>query len=93
MSLFTVPACSCPAKLIDSAGVRVNAGRRMDLDDLFPGKPADPLEQLIRQDLGPLSLDELDARIAALRGEIARVEAHVAEVIRHKASADAMFKR
>lgn len=65
----------------------------MDLDDLFPGRPTDPLEQLIRQDLGPLSIEELDARMAALRGEIARVEAHRAEVIRHKASADALFKR
>lgn len=65
----------------------------MDLDDLFSGKPADPLDELVRQDLGPLSLDELDLRIARLREEIARIEAHVAEVIRHKASADALFKR
>ena len=65
----------------------------MDLDDLFPGKPPDPLTELGRQDLGPLSTEELEARIAALRDEIARAEEHMAEVARHKASADALFAK
>jgi uncharacterized small protein (DUF1192 family) len=65
----------------------------MDLDDLFPGKPADPLTELGRQDLGPFSVEELDARIEALREEITRVEDHMAEVARHKASADALFAK
>ena len=45
----------------------------MDLDELFPSKPDDPLELLAKQDLDPLSVDELQARIAILEGEIARV--------------------
>ncbi len=49
----------------------------MDLDELFPSKPDDPLLLLGRQDLDPLSLEELDERIAALKAEIARVEAHI----------------
>ena len=65
----------------------------MDLDDLFSGKPADPLTELGRQDLGPFSTAELDERIVALREEIKRVENHMAEVARHKASADALFAK
>ncbi len=65
----------------------------MDFDDLFAGKPADPLTELTRQDLGPLSIAELEARIATLKAEIARVESHMAEAERHRASADELFKR
>ena len=65
----------------------------MDLDDLFPDKPKDPLTELGRQDLGPLSIDELHARIAALKHEIARVEAHMESATRHRASAEELFKR
>ena len=65
----------------------------MDLDDLFSGKPVDPLVELGRQDLGPLSVAELEARIAALREEITRTETHMAETARHKASADALFAK
>jgi uncharacterized small protein (DUF1192 family) len=65
----------------------------MDFDDLFSAKPADPLTELGRQDLGPLSVAELEARITALREEITRVETHMAEVARHKASADALFAK
>src|SRR5262245_56132371 len=32
---------------------------RMDLEDLFPSKPEDPLKALGRQDLDPMSIDEL----------------------------------
>ncbi len=51
---------------------------RMDLDDLFPSKPGDPLVELAKQDLDPLSIEELHARIEGLKAEIARVEAHMA---------------
>ena len=43
----------------------------MDLEELFPSKPDDPLAQLVKQDLDPLSVDELRERIEALEGEIA----------------------
>jgi len=64
----------------------------MDLDELFPDRPADPLTQLLRQDLDPLSVEELEARIAALEGEIARVRAKITAAVNHRASADALFK-
>jgi len=65
----------------------------MDLDDLFPDKPGDPLTELTRQDLDPLSIDELNERIATLREEIARVEAHIARVTAHRSAAEELFKR
>ena len=39
-----------------------------------------------------LSLDELGARIAVLRGEIARVEAHLGNAAAHRSAADELFK-
>lgn len=64
----------------------------MDLDDLFPGKPKDPLTELGRQDLNPLSVEELDARIAALETEIARVRARQTFAERHRACAEDLFR-
>ena len=65
----------------------------MDLEDLFPDKPGDPLTELIRQDLDPLSIEELQDRIASLREEIARVEAHIERVNRDRSAAEELFKR
>jgi uncharacterized small protein (DUF1192 family) len=65
----------------------------MDLDELFPDKPGDPLTLLVRQDLDPLSVEELEARIAVLEGEIARVRAKMEAAINYRASADAIFKK
>jgi uncharacterized small protein (DUF1192 family) len=65
----------------------------MDFDELFPSKPDDPLALLARQDLGPLSQDELEARIEALGAEIERTRTHMAEAARHRSEADALFKR
>ena len=65
----------------------------MDFDDLFSSKPKDPLTELVKQDLGPLSLDELAVRIETLRAEIARVEAHLDDATRHRSAADDLFKR
>ena len=56
-------------------------------------RPSEPLTQLLREDLDPLSVTELDARIAALHGEIARCEAKKKAAVHHRASADALFKR
>jgi len=60
----------------------------MDADEPRPG---DPLALLVRQDLDPLSVAELDTRIAALEAEIARVRSHAARSINHRALADAIF--
>lgn len=65
----------------------------MDIEDLFPSKPDDPLTQLARQDLDPLSIDELHARIAALKDEIARVEAHIDRATKHRSAAEELFKK
>ncbi|SFP90203.1 DUF1192 domain-containing protein [Sphingomonas rubra] len=63
----------------------------MDLDDA-PARRDDVLMQLVRQDLDPLSVSELEARIAALEGEIARVRDKMAAAIDHRASADSLFR-
>jgi uncharacterized small protein (DUF1192 family) len=65
----------------------------MDLDELFPDKPGDPLTLVVRQDLDPLSVEELEARITVLEGEIARVRAKMEAAINYRASADAIFKK
>jgi uncharacterized small protein (DUF1192 family) len=65
----------------------------MDLDELFPDKPGDPLTLLARQDLDPMSVDELHARIAALEAEIARVKAKIETAVNFRASAEAIFRK
>jgi uncharacterized small protein (DUF1192 family) len=65
----------------------------MDLDELFPGKPDDPLTLLTRQDLDPLSVDELHARIEMLEGEIARVKAKIDASVSFRTTAEAIFKK
>ena len=65
----------------------------MDLDDLFPSKPDDPLVALGKQDLDPLSIDELQERIELLKAEIARVEAHIQRVQSHRSAAEELFKK
>ncbi|USU13553.1 DUF1192 domain-containing protein [Sphingomonadaceae bacterium OTU29THOMA1] len=64
----------------------------MDLDDA-PSRPNDALTELLRQDLDPFSVAELDSRIAALEGEIARTRAARDRSVNHRASADALFRR
>jgi uncharacterized small protein (DUF1192 family) len=65
----------------------------MDLEDLFPSKPGDPLVELARQDLDPLSIEELHERIAALEAEIARVKAHMQRAETHRSAAEELFKK
>ena len=65
----------------------------MDLDDLFPDRKRDHLAELARQDLDPLSVDELQERIEALKAEIARVEAHMNRAQSHRSAAEELFKK
>ncbi len=65
----------------------------MDEDDFFTSKPSDPLTLLVRQDLGPISVDELGERIERLKAEIARVEQHLADTAIHRSAADELFKK
>jgi uncharacterized small protein (DUF1192 family) len=73
--------------------MRVNGSEAMDLDELFPAKPGDPLTELKKQDLDPISIEELRARIEALKQEIARVEAHIARAETHRSAAEELFKK
>ena len=73
-------------------GTRVNDSA-MDEDDFFSSKPQDPLTLLIKQDLGPMSVDELQQRIETLKAEIARVEAHISTVSAHRSAAEQIFKK
>lgn len=64
----------------------------MDDDDL-PRRRDDILAALIKQPLDPLSVDELDDRIATLEAEIERIRAHRSAATSHKAVAEALFKK
>jgi uncharacterized small protein (DUF1192 family) len=65
----------------------------MDLEDLFPSTPGDPLVELAKQDLDPMSIEELEARIEALKAEIGRVETHMERARTHRSAADELFKK
>lgn len=66
----------------------------MDLDDLLPRrKPDDVLTALARQDLDPLSVEELEARITALEAEVARTRAKLEGSRSFRSAADALFKK
>lgn len=65
----------------------------MDVDNDLPKRQHDPLTLLRLQDLDPLSVDELHARIAALEGEIERTRAKVSAAASHRATAENLFKR
>jgi uncharacterized small protein (DUF1192 family) len=62
----------------------------MDWDDLKP-KPKPGIA--LGEDLKSLSVAELEARIAALEGEIERVRGELAAKKAHEAAAAAVFKR
>lgn len=65
----------------------------MDLDEILPKRAGDPLAELARQDLDPLSVAELEARIVALEAEIVRTRGKMERAVNHRASADELFKR
>lgn len=65
----------------------------MDLDDLFPSKPGDPLVELAKQDLDPMSIEELHSRIEALKVEIERIQSHIEQAQSHRSAAEELFKK
>ncbi len=65
----------------------------MDMDNDLPRKVDDPLDRLIQQDLAPLSVADLEARIISLEGEIKRTRSKLESAVNHKASAEALFRR
>jgi uncharacterized small protein (DUF1192 family) len=84
------PAAHAARVLLTSHGVRSTLSA-MDLDDALP-RPDDLLAQLARQDLDPFSVAELEARITALEGEIARSRIKMERAVNHRASADQLFR-
>jgi uncharacterized small protein (DUF1192 family) len=65
----------------------------MDADENLPRRKDDLVAQLGRQDLDPLSVEELEERIALLEAEIERSRGKMQRAVNHRASADALFKR
>ncbi|VAV89750.1 hypothetical protein MNBD_ALPHA04-1085 [hydrothermal vent metagenome] len=65
----------------------------MDDDENLPRSKNDPLSALVKQDLDPFSVDELEERIALLKSEISRCEAKKSFAISHRASAENLFKK
>jgi uncharacterized small protein (DUF1192 family) len=65
----------------------------MDLDELFAKRPDDPLVAASKQDLDPLSVEELDERITLLEAELTRVKQKKEGAVNFRASADALFKK
>jgi uncharacterized small protein (DUF1192 family) len=61
----------------------------IDEDD----KPKKKIAHEIGQDLSLLSVDELAARVALMRDEIARLEADMTQKRAKRAAADQFFKR
>lgn len=65
----------------------------MESDENLPLRRDDPLVNLVRQDIDPLSVAELEERIATLKTEISRCEGKIAFATRHRSAADALFKK
>lgn len=63
----------------------------MDWDDLKPKQPAKAVT--VGEDLSAMSVAELDARVAALEAEIARVQTERRAKAARNAAADQLFKR
>lgn len=60
----------------------------MDWDE-----PADKPKLVEKRNLDPLSLEELTSYIAELQAEIARAQAAIEAKSRHRAGAEALFRR
>jgi uncharacterized small protein (DUF1192 family) len=65
----------------------------MDFDDNLPSRGADPLSMLIKQDLDPLSVSELETRIDLLAAEILRCKSKIEFASNHRSAADQLFKK
>lgn len=65
----------------------------MDPDDLPLRRADDLLVQLAREDLDRLSVEDLDARIAALEAELLRTRAKRASASAFRSAADSLFRK
>ena len=65
----------------------------MEPDESLARLRADAAQKLGGEDIDAYSLDELDARIALLNAEIARVDNHKRSAAAHRNAAEALFGR
>jgi uncharacterized small protein (DUF1192 family) len=65
----------------------------MEPDDLLSRRSDAPLAALAREDLDRLSVEELDARIAALEAEVARTRQKRAAASAFRSAADSLFRK
>lgn len=65
----------------------------MDPDEFLSKRPQSPLALLVREDLDPLSVDELGERIALLKAEIERTEAKRQSATSFRSAADSLFRK
>ena len=84
------PAAAIEPGLLTDAALTSTFPHMNDAED---PRPSEPLGQVLREDLDPLSVEELEARIAALHGEIARCEARKTAAVSHRSHADALFRK
>ena len=66
---------------------------QMDADDNLPRRTNDAAALLAKQDLDPLSIAELEGRIALLEAEIERCREKIKYAVNHRATADALFRK
>lgn len=62
-------------------------------DDDLPLKKGSALDAVVREDLDPLSLEQLEERITVLEAEILRVQADIKRKSTHMSAAEALFKK
>jgi uncharacterized small protein (DUF1192 family) len=65
----------------------------MDPDEFLSKRPQSPLALLVREDLDPLSVDELGERIERLKAEIERTEAKRQSASAFRSEADSLFRK
>jgi uncharacterized small protein (DUF1192 family) len=65
----------------------------MEPDESLSRLRADAAQKLGGEDIDTYSLEELDARIALCRAEIDRCTARKAFAVRHRASAEDLFRK
>jgi len=62
-------------------------------DEDLPRKTTSPLDGAVREDLSPLSLEQLRERILVLEAEITRTKADIDRKSTHISAAEALFKK
>ena len=67
--------------------------RKFERCETLNNRAIDPVNQLIRQDIDHLSVDELEERITLIQGEIDRCRAKIEKAVHHRATAESLFKR